>query len=1021
MTSTRPRGLLTTPGARCRSPEPHAHGDRRALDAAARGASLRDRCRSLSTAGCGCRCRCRCCRPHVPPTPSPVIAARRPPQRSRNAPRPQPKFSSHRPASIALCCRPSPAVHATPHHALTTPTRLPARAATVAPRAPVARPRPRAPDLPQSYRGMNTALTAYTTLESLLLFQSLHAYGVKPQVFGKISDLLKTNPYITADKRFETGRLSPDALRSVYLQILKDEIKEEQLQLASDADANVTNGHVKPSRKRKAPSPSLPNVQESLQHQHLIPKLVNKLYARYRAGIVEQIRQDEENYERLQRDLQSIERGEWDQQLKERANRKTASQSPNLSRKSPLPPQQPSPFQQNSNTPDTQPVNATASLAPTPGWKGPTNTTLPQNGQFPGKTGPGPSPRKKQGPAEKLGKKAAEQSRSAPSPGPQPPHTPRPLASHPTHQGHPHGNPPYTGHPLANQPPHLQPHSSTPGVQGAPTPGSQHPPYQGFPQHLQSGHVPFQQHGQPFGPNGVPQLAPNAGGQPPQHSPTHQRFMASQQPGSQSPHVQTPPQQRAYIPIAGQPPYLPQHPHPGQPPPQGGFMLPPFQVAPQDPSRSHQQTAHVPQQHPVSTPVSGRQNSAKVTPQAGRQGVTPMQPLNSRSNSFTTPVNVRAIISALSTPDTGKTAWKPTARSQKGTPVSRPNVSPIDDFEPTQDQEKSAPKSKPTRKSRAKGKAKEKEKEPEPENEARLGSEPQTEETVPEIETRQGRSSRRKVPAKRGRPGSLASSHAGTSVRGRSRSHSILSHTETIAADTESQAGSRIKSEDAVDEDLPATPSQMSTRGRSAAKPNNKRKRNVRELTPEDSEDRSHTPGLPKTVSAPRHFSRMSAPLMNDIGSHKHASTFTTAVKAKDAEGYYEILKRPTDLKTIQKAIAVGAKQVVAAASGDTPSGSPGGAGGVVELPFTPDNVPPKAIVNSAQLEKELMRMFVNAVMFNAGEEGVVEDAREMFESVQRSVSSWRSVETRSGRLEVEETPPVGEEDGPVEKKRRKL
>jgi hypothetical protein len=164
----------------------------------------------------------------------------------------------------------------------------------------------------------------------------------------------------------------------------------------------------------------------------------------------------------------------------------------------------------------------------------------------------------------------------------------------------------------------------------------------------------------------------------------------------------------------------------------------------------------------------------------------------------------------------------------------------------------------------------------------------------------------------------------------------------------------------------------------------------------------------------------MCNPIMNDIGSHKHASTFTTAVKPKDAEGYYEIIRRPTDLKSIQKAIAVGAK-IVAAAATDTPAGSPGGGGGVVELTLNPDVVPPKAIVNSAQLEKELMRMFVNAVMFNAGEEGVVEDAREMFETCQTSISNWRSAERGAGRAEVEETPVPEEEIAPTASKRRKL
>ena len=146
---------------------------------------------------------------------------------------------------------------------------------------------------------------------------------------------------------------------------------------------------------------------------------------------------------------------------------------------------------------------------------------------------------------------------------------------------------------------------------------------------------------------------------------------------------------------------------------------------------------------------------------------------------------------------------------------------------------------------------------------------------------------------------------------------------------------------------------------------------------------------------------------MNDINSHKHASTFTTAVRAKDAEGYYDIIKRPTDLKSIQKAIATGSKQVAAAAAAtDTPVGSPGVAGGgVVELPNTSDHRPPKSIVNAGQLEKELMRMFVNAVMFNPGEDGVVEDAREMFKTVEQSVGNWRNVERSSGRAEIEDTP----------------
>lgn len=404
-----------------------------------------------------------------------------------------------------------------------------------------------------------------------------------------------------------------------------------------------------------------------------------------------------------------------------------------------------------------------------------------------------------------------------------------------------------------------------------------------------------------------------------------------------------------------------------------------------------------------------------------------MHPLLTQArHSFSTPSGMRTPQSTASTPRSAKTIWKASASFE--TPVApRPEVSPIDDVVATEQPQQSPPKAKSSRKPRAK-KAKEKEAEKEPEPESQQEHEQPPEDTAPELETRRGRS-RRKAPLKRTRLGSIASSQAGTSVRERSRSRSIFSHTETVAADNDSQAGGRIKSErgnstDIVDEDAP-TPSQMSTRRRGGPlqtlQPSHKRKRNAREVSLEPAEEQPSILELPKTVIAPRHFSRMCTPLMNDIGSHKHASTFTTAVKPKDAEGYYDIIRRPTDLKSIQKAIAAGAKQVAAAASGDTPVGSPGGGGGVVELPLTVDNIPPKAIVNSAQLEKELMRMFVNAVMFNTGEEGVVEDAREMFETVQQSVSSWRSVERASGRLEVEETPPVQDDDAPTASKRRKL
>ncbi|KAK5278404.1 hypothetical protein LTR16_008651, partial [Cryomyces antarcticus] len=166
----------------------------------------------------------------------------------------------------------------------------------------------------------------------------------------------------------------------------------------------------------------------------------------------------------------------------------------------------------------------------------------------------------------------------------------------------------------------------------------------------------------------------------------------------------------------------------------------------------------------------------------------------------------------------------------------------------------------------------------------------------------------------------------------------------------------------------------------------------------------SSTPVRQNVIVASKNFQRMSAPIMNDIGSHKNASFFAVPVKEKQAEGYHDIIKRPQDLKSIRTAITAGNRAVIAATAQsstiDSPtaggsSGTPNNAreGGTVTLERTADLLPPKAIVNSAQLEKELMRMFANAVMFNPGDGGMVQDTREMSEDVQRKMGNWRMAE----------------------------
>jgi hypothetical protein len=176
---------------------------------------------------------------------------------------------------------------------------------------------------------------------------------------------------------------------------------------------------------------------------------------------------------------------------------------------------------------------------------------------------------------------------------------------------------------------------------------------------------------------------------------------------------------------------------------------------------------------------------------------------------------------------------------------------------------------------------------------------------------------------------------------------------------------------------------------------------------------------------------------MNDVTTHKHASIFTKPLTERDAPGYRDLIYRPQDLKSIKSSIHQGSKAVAAAteaantppvADGESPAPNAGtpSKNAVLMLQKTEEVIPPKGIVNSAQLEKELIRMFANAVMFNPvpqrgfgpafpmmsdgnsrestqvpelDEGGIINDTIEMFEDVEQAVTRWRAAERTADEL----------------------
>ncbi|KAK7544182.1 Bromodomain-containing protein [Phyllosticta citribraziliensis] len=934
---------------------------------------------------------------------------------------------------------------------------------------------------------MSSLAFKYTPLESLLIFQSLACLGVESHVFGRISEQLQSNNLVKDDlPGYDKARFAPDALRDFYLALLKEEVKHEQNNV-HDADAPIQNGDSPATRKRKAPSPTMPTVEEAVKHAHLLPQLINKLYTRYRSQIVDEIREDERMYDKLSRELEEIVRGERDGQvIRDREINRTkevpqttppVSNSPAASadvvmQDAPAP-VKPTPQLSQSSPPGSQPQSPALSQSSQPAQEHQRRSSAkiealinppssgPQNGSA--------SPRKKSAPSPL---------QTSYPPITQPPHhrTPSgslppsarlpPPAPSPSYHASPYGPPGPPGPPVPQTTPASAPSpSSTPQTT---VPNTTRPPGAPIlppPANMQFSAPPVPvpsivESSGPFrppsgSPHQYPRPLPPGPGPGPHGTPHGPRSPATHQPTPPQSGQHAPPQGPFYPQYPAQSPFPPHphlqhhayyhHPGPRQP---GGIMLPPFQVAAQDPVRAHQRqmqeqqreqqaaSQHTPRtakspRAPVAAPAPARPPPTIHHPQPAQ----PTLPLPSPSARPPFPSHRPPPLRL----NTAVGSWKKTLPPlANGSP--KENIAPVSPISPPSSPEL-PPATTPASATRSKRPVISKEM-PAPDVETPLPG-----------RTRKG--------GKRGARGvSVASSTLTGSARGRTRSQSIASHAEEASANVKPEPSTPAETiETDAQSTTEATPTSGGRRTRRRAgtlqsvaeqptgTANNKRKRDTREEseTPRPGvadEVNMASPAPPNYVTASRkfyvvahrNFSRMSAPVLNDISSHKHASLFSTPVKAKDAEGYYDIIRRPQDLKSIRAAIQNGSRAVAAAtaSTADTPLGNSPGQGPStptqfpssstqITLPISEDLVPPKGIVNSAQLEKELMRLFANAVMFNVGDDRVVKDAVEMATDVEASVANWRAAERPSALTDGPTSGVLEDGDGEGGGKRRKL
>lgn len=952
--------------------------------------------------------------------------------------------------------------------------------------------------------------SVHTPLETFLLFQTLWPHTGKPLSFDGVSSELKNNDVLQESDSYNTSRLDADSLKELYLRLLKEEVKLEAL---GNEGGHDTQGHLNP-RKRKLPSPPMETENDAPQYSYLLPRLTKRLYFRYRDHAIKAIEEQERKYRLLQRDIQEINRGEWDARLKhqepsfQRDSRGTSSIQTLLrnddpaqekervdktrgASKSPVPKSFSTTIPEVSKTSLSEDVMAQQSVK---GLNG--QDTAPERQDIPAATDAPPQLQVTIG-AESIDTIGPYTPLVSASEAQQAPSTVQ--DSRPTSQPNlaqnaklPPPAPRYAGpgYPLASPkldnlrlpPPPSQPRA---GVPPSPSPHPSHPPMlppdpSGSPIILPPPPGMLRSSGSPNGP--LDALADMAG----QHhraSPTLPLPRPPHPHGIQQHPVQLPQPrnyaQRAYPYYDSQAPYpvtyhqYGQNPLPPYHTPNHG-VVPAYHSSAPSPSQGPHLGNHSQYQSPLSLHYTGYNQSPPFYPQAQvpaqyNQDLPPrfsehqtpiMTPANRRRPPRPSPINTSA----------SSTKWKNvdvpgSLRPRKSpTPPAPEEISPISERAPSPPLETSQTPSRAPKGKQAKKDAKR---------------------DSPGKKTQSGRS-------QQARAASTASSAVAGSLATRTRSQSLVSHADELSLDTTPAPSRKIKPEtpatSARDDDTSITETTADEGAGRSRKSTRRRRETLRglesmtELTRSTSAKHNKRPSVleeppaplaspgirPNQVLGSRNFPRTSATVMNDITAHKLASMFAKPLTEREAPGYKDLIYRPQDLKSIKSAIAAGARAVASAADninnagasssaadgGAGDAGSPSGAGtapmptittkssssSTLWLPAREDVIPPKGIVNSAQLEKELMRMFANAVMFNpdpkrgvgpafrararlqtqsttssfqlqqqdvgGGDDavvedgGVVHDTREMCREVERRASEWRAAEMKGRRME---------------------
>lgn len=886
-------------------------------------------------------------------------------------------------------------------------------------------------------------LSAYTPFESLLFFQSLATLGTRPINFASISDILRNNTFVRENVAFNADRLSPEALEELYTTLMREGLDGARaVSLPEQNGVHPEGAQPTNPLKRKIASPR-PEVlvDNGRSHASFLPELVSHLYARYKELATREIRNEERRYKEISDEIERLQKEERQNHSQSapvptsvqastvrgpQTKKDFAPEPMDLDVKEERPAQQ---LRQEPSRPAVQPP--LDSKVKQIEQESPRNDILPSSTreELAQPTGPSVSAAATQQPQVLSTQPPAQPHQEQPRPQQQqqqPQPQPQPDDGHaPSAVQQAQANVPPTASLAQKAKNGPAVHSQQPAAAPSPSLGNL-PTFTAV--SLQAQHDVHK-------PTPVPAPAPSPS---PAARPVEKKgalgatSVSAPQPPTPQPIVQQWP--------LHQPPQTP------QPPPLADksamverTSTNPLQHAPKpEPEKPFQATPRTP------VPPTPGPGSAPIVSTAVNGHARGYQtPVGAAQGLFSEAQNVHR--PQLSADTRSSTPWKKTPRlsippSPRSPIRPRPeDVSPISERAPSPI-EFPEPLLEETESRQNKRRAVE-------EKGARTIQEP----SLPQDLELKGRL---KPKVEKATGSAAAKKRDRSTTSSRSRGRSVVSRDEESVAEVGNVPLEKIKHE------LPGTPTNIQeppelegrasgARKGAAALPQTeerpgrgrpKRKRGISDAPePEPVPTEPIRPESTQSASfvlCPRNFPRTGAPIMNDVTMHKHASIFAKPLAERDAPGYRDLIYRPQDLKSIKSSIHQGSRAVAAAteaastpaADGESPAPNAGttSKNAVLVLPKTEDVIPPKAIVNSAQLEKELIRMFANAVMFNPipqrgfgpafpmisdggsrestqvpepDEGGIIKDTLEMFEDVEQAVTRWRAAERTADEL----------------------